>query len=498
MKKKGFLLLLFLIFVSCVPIYGASNIVPNLSSVKIGDTITVTATVTNVAAWGIEIKSSGPVAFVSGTTSSADATENAKNGTKAITAIYKATGVGTATFTLSGDTTAEGDKVATTISNTTSVTITEATTNSNTNNTSSSSNSNANLSKLVPEYEGLSPNFNQDITKYSLTVPSTAVNLGLTVQVAQKGAKYWITGDENLKIGDNTVNITVTAVNGTKKTYTIIVTKAENVEKANAYLSSIVIDGGFSLDPEFSSQVLEYKLEDITNNIDKLDIVAIAKSDKAKVEITGNDKLVSGENIINIKVTAEDGVTTKNYTIKVNKIVEAITVSDPTDDDIVTINQDEQDAYTDLDTTKKSLFNLDENAKRSALDMLLIAIALVEFAQLVYLYIENKKLKKDNFLDHYSKELKNGNNLDSKGDDGKYTETRRRARASVSESLNNIGIPPVNETGIVNDEPSIESIEEETLNSNEDIETQITEENIENYNNFDKDDISKEQDEENL
>lgn len=67
------------------------------------------------------------------------------------------------------------------------------------------------------------------------------------------------------------------------------------------------------LTPEFKKDVTDYTIK-VPNSIEKLDIIAEAEDSKSKVEISGNDKLVEGDNIVKILVTAEDG-TTRTYII---------------------------------------------------------------------------------------------------------------------------------------------------------------------------------------
>ena len=55
-----------------------------------------------------------------------------------------------------------------------------------------------------------------------------------------------------------------------------------------------------------------------SQSLEKLEIKAEAEDSKAKVQITGNDKLVEGDNVIKIAVTAEDG-TIRTYIITATK-----------------------------------------------------------------------------------------------------------------------------------------------------------------------------------
>lgn len=73
----------------------------------------------------------------------------------------------------------------------------------------------------------------------------------------------------------------------------------------NNDLKSLSIDG-YQLNPSFSKDVLEYKLE-VDESVDKINISAKASSDKATVHGVGDVNLTQGENTISVKVEAENG-----------------------------------------------------------------------------------------------------------------------------------------------------------------------------------------------
>lgn len=73
-----------------------------------------------------------------------------------------------------------------------------------------------------------------------------------------------------------------------------------------------------NMEPEFSKDVTEYYLT-VDLEIDKIDIEAYSDSEKASVDIQGNNDLQEGENKIEIVVTAEAG-NQKTYYIYVTKI----------------------------------------------------------------------------------------------------------------------------------------------------------------------------------
>jgi len=424
MKKLNFLVafiivLLFSIYDSTA-VYGISSTLSSSpSSVLQGNTFTVRVSLSgDVCAANFNISyDTSKLTLISGDTSYAWA-----EGESLPSYTFKAkTGVaGSANISLSG-TASDTNYKSSGLSGSTAVTITAPVVTSPTPTTpakttaTATTGSNANLKRLVPNYEGLSPNFNSSVTKYSLTVPATATSLGLSIGVEATGAKYWITGEDNLQMGDNTVSVTVTATDGTKKVYTIIVTKAADVAKANAYLSSIVIDGK-TLAPEFTAENLAYDIGTVTSDIEKLTVLAFAQTENSKIEITGNEGLVEGENIIKVKVTAIDGITTKEYTIKVTKDIAAV---------VAGATVDEANKLIEITPSKLDNFlsGVGMYIRAFWLVLALFAFCLFEFAQIVYLYRKLYKLNKSDTL--YFVEKDNETNVEDE-----TAPSRRRSNES--------------------------------------------------------------------
>ncbi len=93
----------------------------------------------------------------------------------------------------------------------------------------------------------------------------------------------------------------------------------------DATLSGLTISPG-ELTPAFSADVTEYTVI-VGADVEKLTVSAPANHDKASVSVSGNEGLQLGENTITCKVKAEDGETTKTYTILVTKTEELPTES---------------------------------------------------------------------------------------------------------------------------------------------------------------------------
>lgn len=171
------------------------------------------------------------------------------------------------------------------------------------------------LKSLEVKPEGLSPEFNPETTSYSLQVGADVKKLDIKAVANDEKSKVEISGNDELKDGDNTVKITVTAEDETVRTYTIVVRKAA---KSSQGLTSLSIKK-LKLSPNFSTDVLKYTVDVTDSSITKLDIDAISEDKDATVEISGNEDLKVGKNTITIKVKAKDSDEEVTYTIIVNK-----------------------------------------------------------------------------------------------------------------------------------------------------------------------------------
>lgn len=91
-----------------------------------------------------------------------------------------------------------------------------------------STSTDASLSTLNVSPGSLTPAFQSDVTSYEVTVGTDVDVLAVNATTADGDARFSITGNENLQMGENTVTITVTAADGTTQTsYNLTVTKQE-------------------------------------------------------------------------------------------------------------------------------------------------------------------------------------------------------------------------------------------------------------------------------
>ena len=90
-----------------------------------------------------------------------------------------------------------------------------------------------------------------------------------------------------------------------------------NTDKNSSYLK-IMRTNIEGIVPNFDPYIFEYYITTI-EDIDRIDLTAIAENKNAKVEITGNENLKKGVNKVVINVTSENGEKTSSYIIYVTK-----------------------------------------------------------------------------------------------------------------------------------------------------------------------------------
>lgn len=177
---------------------------------------------------------------------------------------------------------------------------------------------NAKLKTLRLDKEGLTPDFNEDIIEYYLTVPSSENNIEILALSENPNATIEITGNTNLKNGLNVIKALIISEDKTQQnTYTIYVTKTNDINMANTNLETLAIQDVL-LTPPFNSNTTYYQTE-IPYETENLNILAIPENEKANVKIEGKENLKVGDNIIKINITAENGFTKKTFQINVHR-----------------------------------------------------------------------------------------------------------------------------------------------------------------------------------
>ena len=155
--------------------------------------------------------------------------------------------------------------------------------------------------------------FKSNVLEYTLNVEYNIDTFKIEAIPTDEKSKVNITGDEKLKVGENTFTITVEAENGKITTYILKVTRKEEGYKlsTNNYIKSLTIKN-HSID--FNKKTYKYTIKTKEKN---LDISVLLDDRKAEYKISGNKNLKNGSKVL-IKVIAEDGGI-RTYTLNIEK-----------------------------------------------------------------------------------------------------------------------------------------------------------------------------------
>ena len=168
--------------------------------------------------------------------------------------------------------------------------------------------SNSKLESLQIAEGIITPEFSKNVYEYAIIVPNEITKLNIAASQDHSRATVQVVGNEELQVGDNIVEIIVTAEDGSTSTYKIYATRAlpefglatlgifyinENNEKVDV-----------KIEPQFLGNIYEYKIvEKLSYTVRKLQIDATANRENAKIELLGHEELKAGKNEITIKET---------------------------------------------------------------------------------------------------------------------------------------------------------------------------------------------------
>lgn len=194
-----------------------------------------------------------------------------------------------------------------------------------------------NLEALSVSPGTLTPGFSSGTTQYAVEVATGVTSVAVTATKSDPNAV--ITGDitnsgqANIPLDGpgttKTISMTVAAPNGDTKTYAITVTRLAPSTDAN--LSDLRVSSG-ALNPGFSSGQQNYTV-DVASAVDSITVSATKSDPDARMSALGRTIANSGDASgsvtvliglgtsasIAISVIAEDQVSTKTYTINVNR-----------------------------------------------------------------------------------------------------------------------------------------------------------------------------------
>ena len=161
--------------------------------------------------------------------------------------------------------------------------------------------------------------FDPELTSYIVRVPYAVTSITLNAVVNDALSTLSGAGAKELSVGENVFGITVTAEDGSDKTYTVTVNRDE--PSSDSTLKSIAPSAG-TLTPEFDPEITVY---DVTVGY-KYETIGFdweTSNPGANVFISGDDYLEAGDvTVYTITVIAEDGSSTF-YIINVTRLLQS-------------------------------------------------------------------------------------------------------------------------------------------------------------------------------
>lgn len=366
MKRKILIFFeMFLLTLILLAIKSNAGYSSNDPEVKSGETITISIVSNeNLQNYDLQLVSYNGLTYKGCSSSSESAAVNSGTGKIAYATLGAGTkNLGTYTFVAPEVTEKTTYKVSfkiNDVTNTSTVTVNPKIVENNTNpnnNSNSGSNSNsttqqqpqtksnvATLANLGIKGQYDFTGFRAAKTSYSVTVPNEAESVEIYASKGQSGQKITGTGVKQLKEGTNTVNVVVTAEDGTTtKTYTISIERksaetTDNTEEKEEETSTEEQESfglkelkieGIEITPEFKTDIYEYSAE-LKEDKTSLELTTLPTVENAEIEVTGNEDLKDGENIITVIVKEKDTDKTATYQITVNKISNEQNITDTT------------------------------------------------------------------------------------------------------------------------------------------------------------------------
>lgn len=172
------------------------------------------------------------------------------------------------------------------------------------------------LKSLKVSNATISPSFDPNTTHYTAQVPYEVSKLDITAKANDGGAKVSISNPTLTPNATTKVTVTVTSESGSKRTYTISVSRPQdpNYVKGNDNNLKELSVENFYLSPLFTPDNTRYVIW-LPYETETVKVTGMPNDGKALVRVEGGEELLPGaDNEIKVICTAEDG-TEKIYTV---------------------------------------------------------------------------------------------------------------------------------------------------------------------------------------
>lgn len=174
------------------------------------------------------------------------------------------------------------------------------------------------LSSLSIDGHNLNQIFDPNTTYYEVITKNDSINLNGALKSNKSQANINLTNNRMpLNYGANEINITVTSANKNKRTYTIVITRENqmlNNVSANPLLSSLTVAGN---NVELTPGTYTYNIT-VPYETKKATINYNTNNANTKVEVNGDTNLKTGLNTYTLKLIDTNG-NSANYVLVVNR-----------------------------------------------------------------------------------------------------------------------------------------------------------------------------------
>ena len=238
------------------------------------------------------------------------------------------------------------------------------------------------LKSMTVSNATISPAFNTNTTNYTAEVPFSVSKLEIQATANDSKASVSINSPNLTPNGTTNVTVTVKAENGSTRTYTIAVKRAQDpnyVASANNDLSGITVDG-FLLSPGFTAGNTSYVIW-LPYETESVVVNGTAADSKANVRVEGGSDLKAGQdNEIKVICTAENG-TEKVYTVIAKRAaahdgsVEPTDPTDPSEPATEPSEPDTEPSEPDTQPTTPAAPQNPDTPKKAGWSLLLVGLA---------------------------------------------------------------------------------------------------------------------------
>jgi hypothetical protein len=149
----------------------------------------------------------------------------------------------------------------------------------------------------------LTVNGQDALANSTINVGNTTTEAVVIFETESAAATAQVISSTTLDVGSNTIQVRVTAENGSTRVYEVFVVRAAPLS-SNTNIGSITVNG---------DACLNSCLFEVAYGVTSVDVIATAEDVAASVEVVGNTDLATGDNTVTVIVAAANG-DTASYT----------------------------------------------------------------------------------------------------------------------------------------------------------------------------------------